>query len=201
MKGIAVFRMLIIGPPGSGKGTQAERISQRLGMPAISTGEIFRQNIASMSPLGIECKQYIDSGEFVPDQLTNRMVRDRLRYPDMSRGFLLDGYPRTSAQVAELDDVLAQENLHLNVALQLTAEDDELVKRLFKRAKVNARSDDTEPVIRHRLDLYREQTAPILAIYAQRGILVRVNGNGGIDEVTDKVMTQIAKMANQPTTK
>lgn len=191
--------MLVIGPPGSGKGTQAERISQRLGMPAISTGGIFRQNIAEMSPLGIECKQYIDSGEFVPDQLTNRMVRDRLRYPDVSRGFLLDGYPRTSAQVAELDDVLARENLHLNVALQLTAEDEELIKRLLKRAKGSARSDDTEPVIRHRLDLYREQTAPVLATYAHRGILVRVNGNGDIDEVTDRVMTQIAKMANQPT--
>jgi adenylate kinase len=186
--------MIVIGPPGSGKGTQAGRISERLGVPAISTGDIFRQNIADLTPLGVESKQYIDNGDFVPDGLTNRMVRDRLGNPDAMEGFLLDGYPRTTAQVTELDDILAHENRYLNAALLLTAEDEELVKRLLDRAKVTGRSDDTEAVIRHRLDLYHQQTEPVIAIYARRGILVTVKGNGGIDEVTDRIMTRIEKL-------
>lgn len=187
-------RMIVIGPPGSGKGTQAGRISGRLGVPAISTGDIFRQNITDLTPLGVESKQYIDNGDFVPDGLTNRMVRDRLENPDAMEGFLLDGYPRTTAQVTELDDILAHENRYLNAALLLTAEDEELVSRLLYRAKVTGRSDDTEVVIRHRLDLYHQQTEPVIAIYARRGILVTVKGNGGIDEVTDRIMTRIEKL-------
>ncbi|MCY1204915.1 adenylate kinase [compost metagenome] len=187
-------RMIVIGPPGSGKGTQAGRISGRLGVPAISTGDIFRQNITDLTPLGVESKQYIDNGDFVPDGLTNRMVRDRLENPDAMEGFLLDGYPRTTAQVTELDDILAHENRYLNAALLLTAEDEELVSRLLYRAKVTGRSDDTEVVIRHRLDLYHQQTEPVIAIYAGRGILVTVKGNGGIDEVTDRIMTRIEKL-------
>lgn len=196
-----MIRMIVMGPPGSGKGTQAGRISQRLGVPAISTGDIFRQNITNMSPLGVESKRYIDKGDFVPDGLTNRMVRDRLRDPDAMDGFLLDGYPRTTAQVAELDDILAHENRHLNAALLLTADDKELVKRLLDRAKVTGRSDDTEAVVRHRLDLYRQLTEPVVAIYARRGILVTVKGSGGIDEVTERVIAQIAQLAIEPSAK
>lgn len=186
-----MVRMIIMGPPGSGKGTQAARISKLLGVPAISTGDIFRQNIADQTPLGIESKKYIDNGDFVPDGLTNRMVRDRLGNPDVVDGFLLDGYPRTTAQVAELHDILEQEDRYLDGALLLTADDEELVKRLLVRAKQTGRSDDTEAVIRHRLDLYHRQTEPVVTMYAARALLMTVVGHGGVDEVTERIITQL----------
>jgi adenylate kinase len=191
-------RMLIIGPPGSGKGTQAERISERLGVVAISTGDIFRENVRGETPLGIEAKKYMDNGDFVPDSVTNKMVRDRLKQEDAAQGFLLDGYPRTTAQVDELADILGSEDQSLDVVLQLTADDEELVRRLLGRAKDAGRSDDNEAVIRHRLDLYHEQTEAVVARYAERGILARVDGIGGIDEVTDRVMKaiEVAKAAS-----
>jgi adenylate kinase len=183
--------MLIIGPPGSGKGTQAERISERLGVVAISTGDIFRANVKGETPLGIEAKQYMDAGDFVPDSVTNKMVRDRLSEDDVENGFLLDGYPRTTAQVDYLDGILADGGQLLDVVLQLTADDEELVTRLLGRAKETGRTDDNEAVIRHRLDLYHGQTEAVVAKYADRGILTRVDGIGGIDEVTDRVMQAI----------
>jgi len=186
-------KMIIIGPPGSGKGTQAARIAEWLGIPAISTGDIFRENMAKLTPLGIESKQYIDNGDLVPDSLTNQMVRDRLGYSDVENGFLLDGYPRTPQQVGELDSMLASENEHLTAALLLTADDEELVKRLLDRAKVTGRSDDTDVVIRHRLDLYHEQTEPVVAMYAERGLLLSVNGDGEVDEVTERILAQVQK--------
>lgn len=191
-------RMLIIGPPGSGKGTQAERISQRLGVVAISTGDIFRENVRGETPLGLEAKKYMDNGDFVPDSVTNKMVRDRLKQDDAANGFLLDGYPRTTAQVDELADILASDDQSLDVVLQLTADDDELLRRLLGRAKDDGRSDDNQAVIRHRLDLYHEQTEAVVARYAQRGILAKVDGIGGIDEVTDRVMKaiEVAKAAS-----
>ncbi|MDJ0355863.1 MAG: adenylate kinase [Actinomycetota bacterium] len=190
-------RMLIIGPPGSGKGTQAERISERLGVVAISTGDIFRANVKGETPLGIEAKKYMDNGDFVPDSVTNKMVRDRLLQDDVQDGFLLDGYPRTTVQVDELDDILAQAESRLDVVLQLTADDDELVKRLLGRALDTGRSDDNTAVIRHRLDLYHGQTEAVVARYAERGILTQVDGIGEIDEVTDRVMKaiEVAKTA------
>ena len=181
-------RMLIIGPPGSGKGTQAERISERLGVVAISTGDIFRANVKGGTPLGLEAKQYIDNGDFVPDSVTNKMVRDRLLQEDATSGFLLDGYPRTTCQVDELDDILASGDQVLDVVLQLTADDEELVSRLLHRAKETGRSDDNEAVIRHRLDLYHGQTEAVVAKYAERGILAQVDGLGGIDDVTNRVI-------------
>jgi len=184
-------RMLIIGPPGSGKGTQAERISERLGVAAISTGDIFRANVKGETPLGVDARKYMDAGDFVPDSVTNRMVRDRLSASDVEDGFLLDGYPRTTAQVDYLDGILAEGGQSLDVVLQLTADDEELVARLLGRAKETGRSDDNEAVIRHRLDLYREQTEAIVAAYAERGILTQVNGIGFINEVTDHVMRAI----------
>ena len=188
-------RMLIIGPPGSGKGTQAERISERLGVVAISTGDIFRAHVKGGTPLGLEARKYIDAGDFVPDSVTNEMVRSRLSADDVDNGFLLDGYPRTAGQVDFLDEVLAQGGQQLDVVLQLTADDDELVTRLLGRAKDTGRSDDNEAVIRHRLDLYHEQTEAVVAKYAERGTLTRVDGIGGIDEVTDRVLEAIATAA------
>lgn len=189
--------MLIIGPPGSGKGTQAERISERLGVVAISTGDIFRMNVHAMTPLGIEAKKYMDNGDFVPDRVTNKMVRNRLGNDDVRDGFLLDGYPRTASQVAELDNVLASNDQLLHVALQLTADDEELVERLLGRAMVTDRSDDNETVIRHRLDLYHQQTETVVDKYAERGILATVDGTGRIEEVTDRVMAAIEELASK----
>ncbi|QDG66833.1 adenylate kinase [Pseudarthrobacter sp. NIBRBAC000502772] len=184
--------MLIIGPPGSGKGTQAERISMRLGVVTISTGDTFRANVKGGTPLGVEAKKYLDAGDFVPDSVTNKMVRDRLSEPDVGNGFLLDGYPRTTAQVDYLDQILAKANERLDLVLQLTADDDELVHRLLGRAQDKGRSDDNDVVIRHRLDLYHEQTEAVVANYAERGILTRVEGSGAVDEVTDRLMRAVS---------
>ena len=184
-------QMLIIGPPGSGKGTQASRISDRLGIVAISTGDIFRANVKEETPLGVEAKKYIDKGEFVPDSVTNNMVRDRLKQPDAADGFLLDGYPRTSGQVDELDNILAEAGSQLDIVLQLTADDEELVKRLLGRAAQEGRSDDNEAVIRRRLALYHEETAVVVNRYAERGIVATVDGIGDIDEVTERIMTAL----------
>ena len=186
-------RMLIIGPPGSGKGTQAERISERLGVVAISTGDIFRANVKGGTPLGLEAKKYIDNGDFVPDSVTNTMVRDRLLQEDATPGFLLDGYPRTTCQVDELDNILASGDQVLDVVLQLTADDEELVSRLLHRATETGRSDDNAAVIRHRLDLYHGQTEAVVAKYAERGILTRVDGLGKIADVTDRVMRSLER--------
>jgi adenylate kinase len=185
------MRMLIIGPPGSGKGTQAERISMRLGVVTISTGDTFRANVKGGTPLGVEAKKYLDAGDFVPDSVTNKMVRDRLSESDVGNGFLLDGYPRTAAQVDYLDEILAKANERLDFVLQLTADDDELVHRLLDRAQKTGRSDDNDVVIRHRLDLYHEQTEAVVAKYAERGILTRIEGRGAVDEVTARLMRAV----------
>lgn len=191
-------RMLIIGPPGSGKGTQAERISERLGVVAISTGDIFRANVKGGTPLGVEARKYMDNGDFVPDSVTNEMVRSRLSQDDAKAGFLLDGYPRTVAQVDYLDGILASGDQKLGVVLQLTADDEELVSRLLGRARETGRSDDNESVISHRLDLYHQQTEAVVARYAGRGILAQVDGIGGIEEVTDRVLGSIDDLLGVP---
>lgn len=184
-------RLLIIGPPGSGKGTQAARITEQLGIVAISTGDIFRANVKGGTPLGLEAKQYMDAGDYVPDSVTNRMVRDRLQQDDVAEGFLLDGYPRTAAQVDELDAILQENNTALDVVLQLTADSEELVARLLKRAEVEGRADDSEDVIRHRLDVYEKQTQVVVDRYLERGIVRHVDGLGDIDEVTQRVMAAL----------
>ncbi len=191
-------RMLIMGPPGSGKGTQAERISERLGVVAISTGDIFRANVKGGTPLGVEARKYMDNGDFVPDSVTNEMVRNRLSQDDAKEGFLLDGYPRTVAQVDYLDGILAAGEQKLDVVLQLTVDDEELVSRLLGRARETGRSDDNESVIRHRLDLYHQQTEAVVAKYACRGILTEVDGMGGIEDVTDSVMGSIDDVLSAP---
>ena len=191
-------RMLIIGPPGSGKGTQAERISERLGIVAISTGDIFRAHVKGGTPLGVEATKYMDAGDFVPDSVTNEMVRNRLSQDDVGNGFLLDGYPRTAAQVDYLDGILAAAEQELGVVLQLTADDGELVSRLLGRARETGRSDDNETVIRHRLDLYHQQTEAVVARYSGRGILARVDGIGPVGDVTDRVLGSIGDTLGVP---
>lgn len=185
-------RMLIIGPPGAGKGTQAVRISEELGIPAISTGDIFRANIKGQTPLGEEAKRYIDAGDLVPDSVTNRMVRDRLAETDTADGFLLDGYPRNATQVEELDAILAELGQELDVVLKLTADRDELVERLLGRAQKEGRTDDTEDVIRHRLDVYDAETAAVVDVYDRRGIVREVDGLGSVDEVSQRIMAALS---------
>jgi adenylate kinase len=182
------MRLLLIGPPGAGKGTQASKLSEVFGIPAISTGDIFRENVKNETPLGLEAKSYMDSGAYVPDSLTNKLVRDRLKNADCANGFLLDGYPRTSDQVDELDDILKETNGSLDAVIQLTADTDEVVRRLAKRAIDQGRSDDTEDVIRNRMAVYEEQTAPLISIYAARGSLIMVDGLGEIEEVTERIV-------------
>jgi adenylate kinase len=188
------MRLILMGPPGAGKGTQAKVISARLGVPAVSTGDIFRANVSEGTPLGVEAKRYMDAGDYVPDEVTNAMVRDRIGQEDAAEGFLLDGYPRTVAQVAELDSMLRDADTSLDAAVVLTVDDEELVQRLLSRAQIEGRADDTEEVIRHRQDVYNEQTAPLLEVYAERGLLVEVDGMGTVDEVTERVFAALDKV-------
>lgn len=184
-------RMLIMGPPGSGKGTQASRIADKLGIVAISTGDIFRYNVKEMTPLGKEAKAYMDQGEFVPDEVTNRMVADRIRQSDVEHGFLLDGYPRTSGQVEALDGFLAEDGQSLNVVIELTVPDEELVTRLLGRAESEGRADDTEEIIKRRLELYHRETESIIGSYVSRGIVARVDGTGQIDDITESLLQAV----------
>lgn len=177
-----------MGPPGAGKGTQAKIIADRYGIPAISTGDIFRANVDAGTPLGIEAKKYMDHGEYVPDEVTNLMVRNRIDEPDADPGFLLDGYPRTTAQVEELDGMIEYTGHKLDAVLVLTVDDDELVKRLLQRAETDGRADDTEDVIRRRQEVYNEQTAPLIEVYRDHGILLEVDGMGEVDEVTERLL-------------
>jgi adenylate kinase len=176
-----------MGPPGAGKGTQAAVLARVLGIPHISTGDIFRANVAEGTELGKEAQRYMDAGEYVPDTVTNAMVRDRLTHDDCRPGFLLDGYPRTVEQVAELDAMLRSAGTELNVVVELTVDIDEVVGRLVKRAQEQGRADDTEDVIRRRLEVYAEQTAPLLETYADRGLLVQVDGMGEVGAVTERI--------------
>lgn len=178
-------RLLIIGPPGAGKGTQASRIASRYGVPAISTGDIFRANIKGGTELGLKVQAIIDSGELVPDSLTNEIVEDRLAQDDAAGGFLLDGYPRNVEQVHSLDGMLEGDSL--DAVVLLDADTDEVVARLLKRAEVEGRSDDTEEVIRHRQAVYAEQTKPLIELFTERGILVSVDGLGSIEEVAERI--------------
>ena len=191
------MRIILMGPPGAGKDTQAKVIADRLSVPAISTGYIFRANVSEETPLGLEAKRYMDAGDYVPDEVTNAMVRDRIAEDDATDGFLLDGYPRTVAQVEELDQMLKESAHAIDAVVVLTVDNDELVQRLMHRAEVEGRSDDSEKVIRKRQDVYNEQTAPLLAVYASRGRLVEVDGMGAVDEVTSRVMAGLDKLRSQ----
>lgn len=177
-------RLLIVGPPGAGKGTQAVRLAEELSIPAISTGDIFRANVSGETELGVLAKSYMDKGEYVPDSVTNDMVRSRLAEADAQDGFLLDGYPRTLDQVEALDGMLAEFGTALDAVLLLVVESEEVISRLVERGKAQGRSDDTEETIRHRLDVYAEQTAPLIDVYEKRELVCRVDGMAPIDDVT-----------------
>jgi adenylate kinase len=182
----------LIGPPGAGKGTQAVKLAEAFSIPAISTGDIFRENVKNETELGTQAKAFMDRGEYVPDSLTNALVRDRLDWDDAANGFLLDGYPRTADQVVELDDILGDKGESLNAVVLITADSDEVVRRLLGRAQEQGRADDTEDVIRRRLEVYAEQTAPLIETYSKRNLVVEVDGLGAVEEVTKRILDALA---------
>ena len=185
-------RLLLVGPPGAGKGTQAAILAETFGVPAISTGDIFRSNVANETPLGLQVKVIMEAGEYVPDALTNEIVADRHSQADARVGFLLDGYPRTIDQVNELDRILATDNTALDVVVLLEADTDVVVARLLKRANEQGRADDTEEVIRNRMDVYAEQTSPLIDVYDKRHLVVRVDGLGAVADVTARIVDALA---------
>jgi adenylate kinase len=189
------MRLIILGPPGAGKGTQASKIATTFGIPAISTGDIFRANIKNETPLGLQVKEVLASGGYVTDEITNAVVRDRLFEDDAEQGFLLDGFPRTAAQVETLDAILAEHGHALEAVLELTVDDEAVVQRLLKRAEIEGREDDTEEVIRERQAIYRRETAPLTDVYSARGLLVQVDGMGSVDEVFGRISTALEGVA------
>ena len=181
-------RMVLLGPPGAGKGTQAARIAERLNIPAISTGDIFRANIKNKTELGKKVLEYTSQGFLVPDELTNEIVRDRLAQDDAKNGWILDGYPRNVAQVSALDEILEGLGEQLDAVVALTAPTNVLLERMAKRAKEEGRADDTPEAIQNRLNTYDKETTPVLDIYQQRGKLVTVNGVGEIDAISEEIV-------------
>ncbi len=186
-----MMRLIILGPPGAGKGTQAARIAEHYGIPAISTGDIFRANIKNETELGRQVKEVLAAGGYVSDEITNAIVADRLAEDDCDPGFLLDGYPRTLAQVDALDVMLAAHGSQLDRVLELVVDDDVVVGRLLKRAEIEGRADDTEEVIRERMAIYHRETRPLSDTYRERGLLVEVEGEGEVDEVTERIVTAL----------
>ena len=191
------MRLLIMGPPGAGKGTQAKLIGEHYEIPAISTGDIFRANVRDQTPLGLEVQRIMAAGGYVSDEITNAIVADRLTHPDVERGFLLDGYPRTVDQVEALDAVLDEQGHRLDAVVSLEAEIDEVVVRLLRRAEIEGREDDTEEAIRVRQVKYLEETSPLLELYADRGLLVGVDGLGTVEEVSARVFEALDRHSDQ----
>ena len=193
------MRFLIMGPPGAGKGTQASEIAAQYSVPAISTGDIFRTNIKDQTELGQKVEAILGAGGYVPDEVTNEIVRDRLTWDDATDGWLLDGYPRTAGQVGFLDEVLRADGKAVDAVISLTVDEDSVVARLLKRAHTDGRADDTEAVIRERQAIYRKETAPLLQAYNERGIVVEVDGMGDVDEVTARLVTAIDRKRGSAT--
>ena len=191
------MRLLIMGPPGAGKGTQAKLIGEHYEIPAISTGDIFRANVRDQTPLGVEVQRIMAAGGYVSDEITNAIVADRLTHPDVERGFLLDGYPRTVDQVEALDAVLDEQGHPLDAVVSLEAEIDDVVVRLLRRAEIEGREDDTEEAIRVRQVKYLEETSPLLELYADRGLLVAVDGLGTVEEVSTRVFEALDRHSDQ----
>ena len=188
------MRLILMGPPGAGKGTQAKFVAAKFDIPAISTGDIFRANVSEGTELGVQAKRYMDAGEYVPDEITNKMVRNRIDEPDAAPGFLLDGYPRTLAQVEELDGMIKFTGHALDAVVVLTVDQDELVQRLLQRAKTEGRADDTEEVVRRRQEIYREQTEPLIEVYRDRNLLIEVDGTGEVDQITERIFGALASV-------
>lgn len=182
------MRLIILGPPGAGKGTQASRIAEHYDIPAVSTGDIFRANIKNETELGKQVKEILASGGYVSDDITNAIVEDRLSQDDAKSGFLLDGYPRTTAQVTALDAMLAKTDDCVDKVLELVVDDEVVVSRLLKRAEIEGRADDTEEIIRDRMALYHRETQPLSAAYAERGLLAEVDGVGEVDDVAQRIV-------------
>lgn len=183
------MRLVLVGPPGAGKGTQAERVAEQLGIPHISTGDLFRANLKQETPLGVEAKRYMAAGDLVPDSVTVAMVRSRLADPDAAKGFLLDGFPRTTAQAESLEELLSEAGEQLDAVVELQVPEDVVVERLLARG----RADDNEDVIRNRQRVYREATAPLLDFY--RGRLVTVDAVGEVAAITDRVFAALPERA------
>ena len=182
------MRLVLLGPPGAGKGTQAARLAERYGIPAISTGDIFRANIKGQTELGKKVQEYTSVGALVPDEITNAMVRDRLSSDDVAEGFLLDGYPRNPDQAVVLETMLGEFGVGLDAVVEITADSDEVTRRLLKRAEIEGREDDTEDVIRERLKVYAQSTAPLTAFYHGQERLLQVDGLGEVDDVTSRIV-------------
>ncbi len=185
------MRLLFIGPPGAGKGTQATRVAQQLEVPHISTGEMFRHHASAGTDLGRQVDAIMKSGEYVPDEITVQMLEQRLAEADAASGFILDGFPRTGGQVAALDALIGEDGLDAVVVFQVDLE--ELTQRLL----IRGRADDTEETIRNRFRVFTEQTAPLLETYGSRGLLVSVDGMGDMDEVTDRVLSALEAKAGR----
>ena len=195
------MRVVLLGPPGAGKGTQAQVIADRLGVPAISTGDIFRANVSGKTELGLQAKSYMDAGDLVPDEITVAMVKDRLAETDAKGGFLLDGFPRTIAQAEQLRDSLQELGQGLDCVLELVVDEEELVRRLSgRRVLVDGewvqRDDDKPETVRHRLQVYREQTAPLSGWYDTEGLLSQIDAIGAVEEVTERAMTALEACGN-----
>jgi adenylate kinase len=197
-------RVVLLGPPGAGKGTQAEIIAGQLGVPAISTGDIFRANVSGQTELGMQAKVYMDAGNLVPDEITVAMVKDRLAEPDAKAGFLLDGFPRTIAQAEQLRESLAELGQRLDCVLELVVDEEELVRRLSGRrmlvdGEMVQRDDDKPETVRHRLEVYREQTAPVAGFYEEAGLLSRIDAIGEVEEVTARALEALGVEDPGPT--
>jgi adenylate kinase len=212
------MRLVLVGPPGAGKGTQAQFISSHLSVPKISTGDIFRANVSEGTELGKQAREYMDAGDLVPDEVTVAMVKDRISEDDASKGFLLDGFPRTVPQAEVFDGILAESSAELDVVLELVVDDDEVVRRLSGRRTCHGcghiwhvdfdppraegicdicggdlfqRDDDLPETVRHRLEVYYEQTSPLVGYYAEHGILVGIDAMGPVDDVTDRAIAAL----------
>jgi len=216
-------RLVLVGPPGAGKGTQAQFIASHFAVPKISTGDIFRANVSEGTDLGLEAKKYMDAGDLVPDEVTIGMVTDRLTHEDATEGFLLDGFPRTVHQAEVLDELLAAKAAAVDVVLELVVDDDEVVRRLSGRrtcrrcghvwhldfdppatagqcdrcgGELFQRDDDSEDTIRHRLEVYADQTSPLIGYYGDRGLLRGVDAAGPVEDVTERAINALRRFGD-----
>lgn len=182
------MRIVLLGAPGSGKGTQAAILTEQLEVPHISTGVLLRAAVEAGTELGQKARSIMDRGELLPDDIMLDLIEERLQQPDAQKGFILDGYPRNLSQADALDTLLDRIDKPLDVAIQIDIDTDLVVERIAKRAAEEGRSDDSEETVRKRLDVYEEQTAPVVGFYAEKGLLTRVLGEGSIDEVNQRIM-------------
>lgn len=185
------MRLVLVGSPGAGKGTQAAVIAGKLGIPHISTGEIFRQNVVDQTVLGMQAKEYMAAGELVPDSVTNAMVADRLAQPDAAAGFLLDGYPRNHEQADVLADLLHGQSIAVDAVIEIVVDQEHILERLVERARRQHRADDTEEVVRHRFEVYHHETEPLIEYYRDRELLRTVDGVGSVDDVTARILAEL----------